>query len=108
MYVWRMPYQVIRNDDVIFKRHECEWILPLAVAEHLKYNSRSVPAIRYEVKWLSSIRGNYVHIIQHMRSDYYYNRRVFAAYGERDAHSIHMDGTGSYHSCTYLCSDWSD
>lgn len=107
MYIWRAIYGHIRSDDVIFKRHECEWVLSLAVAKHLKYNSRHLPAIRLDVKWLSNIRGNYVHIIQHMRSDYYYNRRVFAAYGGGDVLN-NVDSTGSSHSCTYLSSDSSD
>jgi hypothetical protein len=33
------------KDEVVFKRHECEWILPHAVAKHLKYNPRHLPVV---------------------------------------------------------------
>lgn len=108
MYVWHNSYPTARIDDVIFKRHECEWVLPLEVAKHMKYNPRHVPAIIYEVWCWQDIRGGYVHIIENMRSDYIYNRRVFASYKEQ--HHVwdsHPNSSNDSHSCTYLSSDCS-
>lgn len=109
MNVWHKPYPYFRSDDVIFKRYECEWILPLATAKFLKYNQQQLPAVVYSVKWWSDIRGNYTHIIQHMRSDYPYNRRVFAAYKEKEyVYSTDIDCVSISHSFTYLSSNRSD
>lgn len=35
-------YYVVK-DEVIFKRHLCEWVLPQAVARHIRYNPRHCP-----------------------------------------------------------------
>lgn len=46
MNVWHKPYPYSTSDDVIVKRHECEWVITTAVAKHLKYNPRHLPVVR--------------------------------------------------------------
>ncbi len=60
MYIWRKRYPrvvyqpviaihgvfYVVKDEVIFKRHLCEWILPEVVARHVKYNPRNLPVPR--------------------------------------------------------------
>ena len=47
MIVWKAKY--IREgeiaDEIIFKRHGCQWILPQALASHLRYNPRHLPVV---------------------------------------------------------------
>ncbi len=47
MNVWRTEY--IRPagtaSEVIYKRHECSWILPQAVALKIQYNPRHLPVV---------------------------------------------------------------
>jgi hypothetical protein len=47
MIVWKSKY--IREgeiaDEIIFKRHGCQWILPQALAAHLRYNPRHLPVV---------------------------------------------------------------
>jgi len=49
MNIWpkssTIPYPYPSKDMVIFKRHECEWILPLSAANHFKYNPRHLPVV---------------------------------------------------------------
>ncbi len=59
MHLWNklyirnnVEYTAIRGityrlaDEVVFKRHECEWIVNAAVAKHFKYNPRHLPVVR--------------------------------------------------------------
>lgn len=39
------PYPYPNKNDVVFKRHYCEWILPLSAAVHLKFNPRHLPVV---------------------------------------------------------------
>jgi hypothetical protein len=47
MIVWKAKY--VREgeiaDEIIFKRHGCQWILPQALAAHLRYNPRHLPVV---------------------------------------------------------------
>jgi hypothetical protein len=47
MIVWKAKYvrEAEIADEIIFKRHDCEWILPQALAAHLKYNPRHLPVV---------------------------------------------------------------
>lgn len=48
MNVWRKEFKRPAGtaSEVIFKRHECEWVLPQAVAMHIKYNPRHLPVVQ--------------------------------------------------------------
>lgn len=51
MFLWRKnrPRRYERTDvaqEIIFKRHECEWILPLSLASHLRFNPRHLPMVQ--------------------------------------------------------------
>lgn len=61
MYLWRRNYPrvfqpvvcihgiyYVVKDEVVFKRHGAEWILPSAMAKHIKYNPRNLPVIVVE------------------------------------------------------------
>lgn len=50
MYAWKREvrrdvYALDVADEIIFKKHECEWILPYNMAGHIKYNPRHLPVI---------------------------------------------------------------
>ncbi len=48
MMVWKAKH--VRDgeiaDEIIFKRHGCQWILPQTLAAHLRYNPRHLPVVR--------------------------------------------------------------
>ena len=52
MIVWQAKYvrEGTKADEIIFKRHDCEWILPLSLASHLRYNPRHVPVVPVRVR----------------------------------------------------------
>jgi hypothetical protein len=75
MYLWEN--RPARADDVVFKRNLCSWVVPRDIAmKVLKYNPRHVPAVQYSVITFNNIGGTYVHIWEHTRLDYDYDRRV--------------------------------
>lgn len=81
MLLWRRYSNVGTVAGTIYKRHECEWILPQEVALHVNYNPRHVPALIHNVLTFFTIGGSYVHIYEGTRSDCEYaDRRVFATY----------------------------
>lgn len=60
MYLWKKEYerpkavgytadlealQCLAGDGFVFKRHECEWLLPHSLAKHVKYNPRHLPVV---------------------------------------------------------------
>lgn len=46
MFLWRREYvRAGTANEVIFKRHECEWVLPQEVAKHVKFNPRHLPMV---------------------------------------------------------------
>lgn len=67
-------------DSVVFKRHECEWLLPQAVAMKLKYNPNHVPAVIYDCYTIGHNGGTYVQIYEYSCSRFDYNRRVYSLY----------------------------
>lgn len=74
MNVWRTEYvrPAGTASEVIYKRHECSWILSQHVAKHVYFNPRHLPVVQVETElnyeayllYLSIrriIRGYYVH-----------------------------------------------
>jgi len=47
MIVWNSKFvrEVERADEIVYKRRDCQWILPQALASHLKYNPRHLPVV---------------------------------------------------------------
>ncbi len=47
MIVWKEQHvrDVAIADEIIFKRHDCQWILPQSLAAHLRYNPRHLPVV---------------------------------------------------------------
>jgi hypothetical protein len=47
MIVWKAKHvrEVAIADEIIFKRHDCQWILPQSLAPHLRYNPRHLPVV---------------------------------------------------------------
>lgn len=47
MILWRKKYNRPAGtaSEVIYKRHECEWVLPQEVAKKIPYNTRHVPVV---------------------------------------------------------------
>ena len=52
MILWKIEYirppYIHNNDEIVFRRHMCEWLLPQSLASHLKYNPRHLPVVRKE------------------------------------------------------------
>lgn len=81
MNVLKIGYHLTGTvNSVVFKRHECEWLLPQKVAMHLKYNPRHVPAIIYDCYIIGHNGGNYVQIYEYSGTRFDYNRRVLSFY----------------------------
>lgn len=65
MFIWKREYDrtqanfrdlpreatrcLIAEGEVVFKRHACEWLLPLRTAKHIKYNPRHLPVVQVPV-----------------------------------------------------------
>lgn len=64
MYLWKKEYErptmygrsvaaayeleaalCLQQQGVVYKRHECEWVLPENVAKHIRYNPRHLPVV---------------------------------------------------------------
>lgn len=101
MNVWKQGWTPPRKDDVVFKRRQCEWVIPEAVAKHLKYNPNHVPAVQHMV-FVSAER---VQIWEVTGTNCDYDKRVFAHYTEKEhelSSSIHYsDRQSDHHVHTY-------
>jgi len=56
MIVWQSKHirEEAKADEIIFKRRDCEWILPLSLASHLRYNPRHLPVVPIRVRLSAS------------------------------------------------------